>query len=97
MTPKTAISEARRLHERLVGEQLDEQLSGDQRAQLAREISRLLFEAERAGALPNSCRLLFLRLRTDAEHIAGLHEAEGIRSRPEVWEHYDELLRSCVK
>lgn len=90
--PEEALRAARDLHQRL----LTENLPRAQKQQLARRISGLLFIAEASTGMPNNYRLLFLRLRTDADHRVGLDESEGIRHKPEILEHYDRLEAYCT-
>ena len=67
MNPRESVKAARELHQELLGGSL----SKEERAKLTAAILDHLFAAESSKAFPNSCRLLFLRLRSDAEYCAG--------------------------
>ena len=87
-----AIEKARGLHERLI-EELN--LAHADKAKIAREIAGLLFTME-AGNLPVHLRQALTRLRMDADHRAGLSDAEGLRSPSDVWEHYERLQAAAA-
>jgi len=92
MTPRKALRAARQLHERLA----DGEVATEDRQRVAREIAGLLFAAESAMPMTNKCRLLFMRLRTDAESRNGVNDSDGVPNRPEIWDHYEEIERDCT-
>jgi hypothetical protein len=83
-----SIEKARRLHERLVE---DAELTASDKVKVAREIAGLLWTIETGRNLPKHVRHSFARLLADADHRAGLSNAEGLRSPSEVWDHYERL------
>ena len=88
-----AIEKARTLHERLI-EELN--LAPADKAKIAREIAGLLFTMEAGWNLPTHVRHALTRLRMDADHRAGLSDAEGLRSPSEVWDHYERLQAAAA-
>jgi hypothetical protein len=82
------IKGARRLHEQLVE---SHNLTAAEKSVIARQIVSLLYTIESGRNLPAHLRQCLIRLRIDADHRAGLTDAEGIRSPSEVWDHYERL------
>jgi hypothetical protein len=93
MTAIHSLHTARALHKRLI-EETD--LAPQGRYKIAREISGHLFAIEaNTSPLSNRCRLVFLRLRTDAHNRGTAEGGELTRGLAEVNELYDELQHDC--
>lgn len=82
------IREARRLHEQLVE---TSSLTAIDKSRIARRIVALLFNVEEGRNLSAHVRQCLVHLRTDADHRAGLSDAEGIRRVSEIWDQYERL------
>lgn len=83
-----SIKQARKLHEQLVEAQT---LSALDKRRIGRQIVALFSAIEEGRNLPPHLRQCLNRLRLDADHRAGITDAEGIRSPSEVWDHYERL------
>jgi hypothetical protein len=90
---RDSIQTARRLHERLIE---DLGAAPAEKAKLARDIASLLFTIEGGRNLPVHLRHSLSRLRADADHRAGLSDADGLRSPSEVWDHYERLQSAAA-
>jgi hypothetical protein len=83
-----SIKEARKLHEQLVEAHT---LSALEKRKLGAKIAALLTAIEDGRNVPVHLHHCLNRLRVDADHRAGISDAEGIRSPSEVWDHYERL------
>jgi hypothetical protein len=93
ITALEALRAARCLHEELAAGQKPRA----EKASMARRISGLLFAAEANSSLPDSARLLFLRLRTDAHFRAAADDSKTVGDAAQLWEHYTDLEMSSEK
>jgi hypothetical protein len=89
------IREARRAHESLRA-QPPSAANVPGKAELFRDVKELLdgLESAPGPSAAEEVRRAIRLLRIDAEHHAGLNDAEGFRDAAEAWEQYDLLERA---